>query len=326
MKRKRGIGVSTPLVLAAGAALGYAAVKGMRALLGLRPGADVAFFDRPTTGAVDVGSAQVGLPIKYYREDSFMGVFGAAYEPVRARLPSDELYPVTLPDGRAMLVVIAFNYLQTDIGPYGEIGVVLPCTLGRPGPPLVPLFLEARYPGWGGFVLHLPVTSMIARDGGRVIYGYTKFVSDMAFEKRPAYQRVRLSEGGKHILTLTVQQRGITLRDNRPLVTYSVRGGELLRTVVPSRAVYQMGLRPGLGSLELGDHPVAGQLRELQVAPRALFTKNYLSRAGILPAGEPVGRAGRPHEGYIGEDREFGRLTLSYRDGQAIDLYARAGE
>jgi hypothetical protein len=146
----------------------------------------------------------------------------------------------------------------------------------------------------------------------------------MEFEKRPAYQRVHMSEGGAHILTLTVKQQGLVIKDNRPLITYSVREGQLLKTTIPSRAVYQMGLLPGLGTLELGDHPVARQLRELEIAATATITKNYLSRCSILPAGESLGMADRPHVGYLGQEREYGRLTVSYDDAtEAVDLYAR---
>jgi hypothetical protein len=280
-----------PLLLAGTAVLGY---KGLKALLDLKPGADEGFFEwtGPTAQGVDVGSARLDLPIMYYRDDSFMGIFGAAYEPVQALLPSRELYPVRLPGGRASVAVFAFNYLQTSIAPYGEVGVAVPCTYGRPAPPVLPLALEARFPNWGGFVLHLPVTTRVARDGGRVIYGYAKFLADMEFAKRPAYQRVRLSEGGAHILTLTVQQQGLPMKDNRPLITYSVLNGEVLRTTVPCRAVYQLGLRPGSATLELGDHPIAEQLRDLDISSTSLVAKNYLTRSGILPAGESI--AGRP--------------------------------
>ena len=323
MERKRKPRVFTPLVVAGGIALGYA---GLNALLGLKRGADEGFFQwtGPVSKGIDAGSIQVDLPAMYYRDDSFMAVFGADYVAVRARLPSPELYPVTLPGGRAMVAVMAFNYQQTSVDPYGEVGIGPLCTYGRQGPPILPLALESHYPGWGGFVLHLPVTTLTARDAGRVAFGYAKFVADMDFEKRPAYQRVRLSEGGSHILTLTVQQRGLPIKDNRPLITYSVLDGELLKTTVPTRAVYQLGLAPGSGTMELGEHPVADQLRELDISTTALVTKNFLSRSGILPAGESLGPAGGTHTWYPGEDREYGRLTISYDEaGETLDLHPR---
>lgn len=311
----------SPLVVAGGIAMGYA---GLRALLGLERGADEGFFDwtGPVTKGIDAGSKQVDLPAMYYRDDSFMAVFGADYEAVRALLPSPEMYPVTLPGGRAMVAVMAFNYLETSIGPYGEVGIGLLCTYQHQAPPLLPLLLESRFPGWGGFVLHLPVTTLTARDGGRVAFGYAKFMADMDFEKRPAYQRVRMFEGESHILTLTVQQRGLPIKDNRPLVTYSVRDGELLKTTIPSRAVYQLGWAPGSGTLELGDHPVADQLRGLELSTTAFFTKNFLSRSAILPAGESLGPAEAAHTWYPGTDREYGRLTINYDEaGETINLH-----
>jgi hypothetical protein len=62
----------------------------------------------------------------------------------------------------------------------------------------------------------------------------------------------------------------------------------------------------------LGDHEIADQLRSLDISTTAIVTKNYLSRYGILPAGETVGVADRPYVGHIGRDLDFGRLTVSY--------------
>jgi hypothetical protein len=322
MNRKHKLSIPGPLLLAGGLALGYA---GLKAVLGLRPKADEGFFDwdGPAEKGVDVGSALVDLPGKYYRDDCFSGFFSADAKAVADLLPSAELHPVLWPGGRAVVAIVAFNYLHTSLEHYGEIAICPVCTYGQQAPPLLPLLLEARYPGFGAYVLHLPVTSLLARDGGRVVWGYAKFVADMDFERRPAYQQVRLSEGEAHILTLTVQQRGIPLKDNRPIVTYSVHGDQVLKTVVPTRAVYQLGFMPGSGSLELGDHLVADQLRELDLSPTAILTKNYLTRNSILPRGEPVGPAAQPHTGYRGQQRELGRLTLTYDDAVGpIDLYA----
>jgi hypothetical protein len=121
-----------------------------------------------------------------------------------------------------------------------------------------------------------------------------------------------------------VQQSGLTLKDNRPLITYSVLDDQLLKTVVPSRSVYQLGLTPGAGRLELGDHEIADELRSLDVSATPIATKNYLPRYGILPASETIGAADRPHTGHLTQDRQFGRLTVNYDDaGETIDLYAR---
>ncbi len=253
------------------------------------------------------GGATFDLPILYFRDDVFVSFHTADFDRVRALMPSDRLHPVRLPGGRAMVGVAAFNYVDTSIGPYGEVAVVVPTVHGdRPAVPVLSGvlagLLEARYPGFGNLVLHLPVTRTVARDAGRGEWGYTKFVADMHFANTPEHYECRLAEGGRHILTLRVVKRGMVSPDRKPLVTYSVRGGELIRTVIPQVGMVRNALWP-LGSfLELGDHEVAGAIGELDVSPRPFMTRYYLERSGILPSGKVVERDVRPLEGFLGSD------------------------
>ena len=113
------------------------------------------------------------------------------------------------------------------------------------------------------FVLHLPVTTIEARDSGIAGWGFPKFVADMDFTDAPGSRRVVLSEGGSPILTLTVRPRGPVLAERRPIVSYTVLQGELLETVVP--VLGHMQARLGGGEMLLGDHEVAQRLRRLQI-------------------------------------------------------------
>jgi len=190
---------------------------------------------RPGTEVTLLGKTYE-LPILYFRDDCFGLFFSADARKVRAALPSDRLHPVRLPGGRALVGVVAFNYLETTIGPYGEVAVVALAVHGpRPVVGSLPALLEASYPGFGMVVLHLPVTATVARDGGRGQWGYTKFNSDMRFEITPEFQQCRLSEGGQHILTLRVERGGIVRRDAKPIITYSVLDGRLIRRMETDR-------------------------------------------------------------------------------------------
>ncbi len=305
---------------------GISAIGKLGALSGARPSTEEEFFHwTGPSGNHRVGAEQVKLPILYQRDDCFLGVFDAARGPIEAVLPTRDLHPVSIgKKGRVAVIFMATNYLESSIGPYGELAIAIPCTHRRAAPPLVPLLLEDRLEGWAPFVLHLPVTLGRSRDAGREIWGYPKFLADMDFRKRPAYQSVRLSEGGRHLLTLTVLQRGIPLRDDRPLITYTTMGSQLIRTALPSRAVCQLSLLPGLAKLELGAHPLADQLRSFDVSCASMFSRNYLTRGTILPAGEVVGTVERPYAGFVGADGAYGRLTTSYDDLTGmIDVYRR---
>jgi hypothetical protein len=273
------------------------------------------FFSETRPGReVTVGNSKLELPVLYFRDDSFGALFSADLQALRALMPSDKLHPIpSLRRGRGFLYIAAFDYLETSIEPYGELAVVVPAVHGRRPPPLVPSLLEASWPGFGGVVLHLPVTRREARDGGRVLWGYTKFIANMEFQNTPELHECRLEEGGRHILTLHVTKRGVAMPDRRPIITYSVKDGSLIRTAIPQSAIVRAAVGAGGSFLELGDsHPVARSIQALDVDPKPLMTRYYLDRHAILPEGEIIERGVRALDGYIGADIARGELRTTY--------------
>ena len=262
-----------------------------------------AFFDSAGDRvSVTQGSACFSLPIHYYRDDAFSLFFSADLEAVRACLPTDKLHPVQAGRGRAVVAVAAFNYINTSIGPYGEVAIGVPVVHGRRPLPLLPALLESHYPGFGVLVLHLPVTHQVARDAGRGQWGYTKFVADMRFDISPEQLSCRLSEAGEHILTLRVAREGWFGRDRKPLTTFSVRKGELLRTTIPQQGSYRWRSRCKKSSMETGAHSVGQFLQRLDLSAEPLLKRYYVERCAILPAGQAVETGVRALDGYRGVD------------------------
>ncbi len=268
------------------------------------------FFDGTRPGrVVTSGAAEFQMPALYFRDDTFGGVFTADLEKLRGVMPSDRLHPISVGRGRGLFMVVAMDYLETSDEPYGEVLVGVPAVHGRRPPPLLPALLETSWPGLGYVVLHLPVTTRRARDAGRGLWGYTKFVADMHFQNTPELQECRLEEGGEHILTLQVVKRGLVLPDRRPIVTYSVKDGALVRTTIAQTALARTALGAGGSTLVLGDtHPVAQSIRALDVDPRPVMTRYLVEHSAILPEGEIVERGVRPLDGYLGADRDAGEL------------------
>jgi hypothetical protein len=269
-----------------------------------------AFFEGTRPGrAATWGTAQLEMPILYFRDDAFAALFTADLAKLRDAMPSDHLHPISVGRGRGLLMVACFDYLETSAGPYGEVAVTVPTVYGARPPPLLPALFEARWPGSGHLVLHLPVTRRLARDAGRGQWGYTKFIADMEFQNTPEHHECRLDEGGAHILTLKIAKRGLVRPDRKPIVTYSVKDRELIRTTIPQVALARTALGAGGSALVLGDtHPVAWSLRDLGVGSRPLLTRYYVERSAILAEGEVIERDVRPLDGYLGTDREEGVL------------------
>jgi hypothetical protein len=265
----------------------------------------------------------------FHRMDSFQSVHLASYDAVRDVLPSNELYPVRWIDGRAILMIGAVKYHAVSashadgttavLAPYGEVVIAAMVTRGpaRRGLPLLAPGLHHA----GGFILHMPVTTLEARDLGLKIFGLPKFVADMDFREEPLLRQVRVSEQDTEILTLAIRPGSRVTTDRNPGILYSSLHGELLQTTTRFFGHRQVRLGRRAGALQLGEHPVAGRLRELGISRAPLMAASYLDGRLILPFGSPIGAA-QDYTGYPGHDRTRGRFTVAYPGTGPIDQYS----
>ena len=277
------------------------------------------FFDETRPGqTITHGDVTFELPILYFRDDFFGLYFTADARKVRAIMPSDRLFPVILPNGRAIVAIFAYNYIETSIGSYGEVPVGIPAVYGKQPSAftgIFPALLESRYPGFGVLVQHLPVTRTAARDAGRGEWGYTKFVADMHFDITPEYMACHMSEGEQPILDLRVQRKGIYLKDTKPIITFSVRDRQLVRTVIPQIGTRRISFSTEGSSLRLGGHPVAQSIRDLGISSKPFMSCYYPERSAILPSGQVIEKGVKPFEGYAGGSSGDASHTVAYRDG-----------
>jgi hypothetical protein len=282
-----------------------------------------------TSAPAQYGAAYGGSPILYHRSRSISTLHRASYEAVREVLPSVDLHPVRMPGGDAVISISGMQHEEITANgveglaalPYGEVLVAAAVTR-RPAPPFLPLVA----PVWSGiaagfFVLHLPVTTRVARDAGRLIWGYPKFVADIEFEESVDATRVQLSEGGRDILMLSAAPKGRPTIEQGRWVLYSVLGDELIEESMPIRGVVQNGRLGRLGHLQLGSHQVADELRALGISPHPFLATRLVAGRFAMTPGRPIGAA-RQYLGYIGAERDLGRYVVSYPHTPPIDRYA----
>jgi hypothetical protein len=190
--------------------------------------------------------------------------------------PTGLLVARTLP-GRTLLTVGAIEYKDGDLGQYREIAITF--FVYEPGArslPLVGATLGLLRGALGAYIHHLPVDGEFTCEAGRAIWGFPKFVTEIDYSTAEGAQTAVLRADGRHVLTQTVRTGGKRKLAERPQVSYALREGVLYRT--PSlMAAEGMGIRFGGEPPELGDHPIADELRTLGLPRRPLFT-TYLGR------------------------------------------------
>jgi hypothetical protein len=169
------------------------------------------------------------------------------------KLIPDAFEAVEAAPGRTQLTLVIVDYRDNDLGDYDEVGIVFFVRpAGRP---------EAEL---GSYIYKLPVNQSFTCEAGCRIWGFPKSVEDIDFAYADDSATCRLSMGDRHVLTLTLPRGGDGETPDAQAVGYTLIEG------IPHSNVFTRGGRgeqtlPGGAGvvLELGDHPLADELRSL---------------------------------------------------------------
>jgi hypothetical protein len=234
------------------------------------------FFQVPqTTATTSLGPAE--LPALYYDVSTLTALFTVEAERAAAQLAPLELKPGLHWGGKAVVGLAFYEYRDTSLGPYNEVGLAiaaLPCheSVALGGWPQLWSRLGTRRLGF--YILNLPVTTEAANVGGREIYGYPKFVTEIPFKlEGGAFSAAVLDPRGREPILTFNGRLGIGVPSTPlSLVLYSVLNGARLRTEVDVRGGTRLR---GKGELRLcvggSDHVMARNLRELGLHDRQPF-------------------------------------------------------
>ncbi len=206
--------------------------------------------------------ARIGLPVRYYDWSAMMAHFPAPTAALRRLLPTDRLKPAELVPGTGVVSMAAMEYRGiADVEPYNEFGIMVP-VIYEPSRnvPGLPLLFPDRFEHFGLYVHHLPVTTQEAYVFGVEVWGYPKCLAEIVFEETDRARLCRLRADGQAIATLEVARATARTRP-LDLYSYTVKDGQLLRTRIQAQGQVSMPRLRGGASCDLGDHPIAEELR-----------------------------------------------------------------
>ncbi len=218
----------------------------------------------------------VEMPVEVRTATAFMGVFSVSADRAQSSIASTGLEILRYRPGRALCTLVFVDYVDGDLGPYNEFGV---CFLVRDhrqrGGGVLGDLRQLTTGGAGALIHHLPVDGDFTLAAGRGIWGFPKTLAEFDVDHRSSTKRGSVSADGSLIAELTVSP-GITLPGKgiaASLAAYSHLDG------VTRRTTWEMNpsgvrIRPAGGTLTLGTHPIADELRSLGLPRRPLITSS----------------------------------------------------
>lgn len=145
------------------------------------------FFDVPLK-KFQTSKGVIDLPIFYPDYGYAHFFFWADYNKVVPKLEGTIFKPCRFFNGKAGVLLNFFQYRNSAIGPYNEVGLSIisqPKKAKKVGPFAAPIQLLLKNgTKWkiGAYVINLPVTTEIAYVGGKEVWNYPKFVTNITVD------------------------------------------------------------------------------------------------------------------------------------------------
>jgi hypothetical protein len=220
----------------------------------------------------EIEGRDLGYPTRFRDGASAAGLFVVRSRVANELIADSGFRVAEIAPGRALLVLTGVHYTDTDCGDYEETAqafFVEPVGEGARIPYLCTWSDLARG-RVATFTWKLQVTTTLSRDCGLRMWGYPKTLGDIVFERSRERARFDLHMEGRRVFTYSVRARG---RHQPTTVTSPVYSlfegaphvGYLTQTYGDTD--YQLGG----GQVELGDHPLADELRRLGLPRRPLL-------------------------------------------------------
>lgn len=244
------------------------------------------FFEGVSQEPVVVAGQPIKVPLFYYQGTSMTAVFPARYGALKRLMPDARFVPARLAPGLGVVAITAFEYGDTDVGPYNELAISVLLSypsfcLNAPGRALLAANRQGQV---HAYVHHLPVTTEVARAGGVDFYNYPKFIADIDFSQTADWRQCNLEAAGEQILTL--HGRRLPTPRSQRLQAFS----HIYMNRQPQSSEFDINatslgvsFRGSAARLELGDrHPIARELAGLLVSRRPLQYQYSVDFEGIL--------------------------------------------
>ncbi|MFD0355479.1 acetoacetate decarboxylase family protein [Streptomyces sp. NPDC127110] len=215
---------------------------------------------------------QVSMPVEVREASGCSALFLVPADRAQSVIDYSGLKVLRPFPGKAVCSLLFIRYTDNDLGCYDEFGVnflVRPPDRGRVGM----------------FVHWLPVTGSFTMEAGRSIWGYPKELADIRLNGHECV----VSMDGRPVIGMRVRP-GVPVPGgamNSAVPAFSCMDGVTRRI---EWSMHPEGVRSRYGGvrIQLGDHPIADQLRSLGLPKRAVMSSTIRQMQATIFDAETV--------------------------------------
>jgi len=195
------------------------------------------FFKGIPRKTYEIQGQEIEFPVFYYDFSSITASFIVKANKLKEVLPHPEFIPAEIWPGTGVLVIKAYEFRETDIGPYNEVSISIPINF-EPASflPRKSAISMLRKHKFALYVHQLPVTTEVARLGGVYFFNYPKFLAEISIEDKGETIETTLKEKDELILKMSAKKPPLKKSGPFEYHTFSIKDNEILHTFIEGKS------------------------------------------------------------------------------------------
>jgi hypothetical protein len=228
----------------------------------------------------EIEGVELGYPTRFRDGSSAAALFVVDSRVAQRLIDGTGFENAEILPGKGVLAFTCVHYTDTDCGVYEETAqAFFVRRLDRAGSRLdsVP-GIGAYLSSWrnllagnvASYTWRLQVTTRLSQQCGLQMWGFPKELAEIDFERRAGRADCRLRMDDRDVFHFSVKADGTRTPEPITSSVYSIHDGSAHVSHL-TQSYRETGYFPGRASVELGDHPLADELRALGLPKRPLL-------------------------------------------------------
>lgn len=218
----------------------------------------------------DIDGKNLGYPTLFHDGCSGMGLFLVNAKRANQIIADSGFKVAEIFPGKAVCNIVCVHYTDSECGVYEEIALnfMVQPFHGKGG--VLSTWSNLRSGNIASYTWRLPVSSVLARDAGIFMWGFPKTIEDLSYQQNNQQATFSWHDADKLVLRYTLKASGSRQPEELSPPVYSIYEGAPHISFL-TQQYKNVGYHFRGGELELGEHPIADELRSLGLGPKPLF-------------------------------------------------------
>ncbi len=226
-----------------------------------------------STRRFEFEGGNLGYPSEFRDGSAAMGLFVVPASAANSLIANSGFEVARIAPGKAIFSLSCVHYDDSDCGVYEEIALsffVKKLGQGKRLPYLSTL-LDIQRGNIASYTWRLPVTTQLALDAGKYMWGLPKTIEEIDYENTDGRATFTWREGDKKVLSYSVAAQGTRTPATMSPPVYSIFEGSPHVSYL-TQTYRNTGIKFRGGDLQLGNHPISDELRSLGLPKRPLIS------------------------------------------------------